>query len=206
MADTHINFVTQETILNFQEGDTRINFVQPVTVLEMQTVETTLNFVTPAVTLNFPQALPGPAGPEGPEGPAGPAGPQGEQGLQGEQGPPGAASIITIEAGEDVAAGDLVYIAADGLAYKADASDPGKACIAVATAAITTGNTGDANTAGAQISGYLGLTPNTRLFLSSMPGAFSDTMPATDGHIVQQVATAISSTDILFNPSFSILL
>ena len=100
----------------------------------------------------------------------------------------------------------MVYIAADGLAYKADASDAAKACIAVAVAAITTGNTGDANTSGAQVGGYAGLTPNTRLFLSTTPGAFSDTMPGTDGHIVQQIGTAISSTDILFNPSISILL
>lgn len=230
MADTQINFVTEEITLNFQDGDTQINFVQPLTILEMQTAETTINFVQPALTLNFPQALPGPAGPEGPEGPegpqgvqgpagpageqgpqgeagpAGPQGPQGEPGPQGEQGPPGAGSVITIEAGEDLAAGDLVYIAADGLAYKADASDPGKACIAVAGAAITTGNTGDANTAGAQVGGYAGLTPNARLFLSTTPGAFSDTMPGTDGHIVQQIGTAISSTDILFNPLLSILL
>jgi len=183
MPDTIINFETPEVALIFQEEETILNFEQPEATLNFPVEETTLNFETPEVILNFPAALPGPPG------------------------PPGSGSVMTIEAGEDLAAGDMIYIADDGLAYKADASDPVKSCIAAIQIAITSGNTGDAYTAGARITGYTGLTPNTRQFLSyTTPGTFGTDRPTDEGHIDQQVATSISTTDILFNPAITILL
>jgi len=183
MPDTIINFEQPEVTLNIQEAETTINFDQPEVTLNFQEADTILNFEQPEVILNFPAALPGPPG------------------------PPGSGSVMTVEAGEDLAAGDMIYIADDGLAYKADASDPVKSCIAAIQIAITTGNTGDAYTAGARITGYTGLTPNTRQFLSyTTPGTFGTDRPTDEGHIDQQVGTAISATDILFNPAITILL
>lgn len=126
--------------------------------------------------------------------------------ISGAPGPPGTgggSSTFEITAGEDLDAPDLIYIAADGKAYKADANGSDKDAIACVQDEILTDATGDAYLPPVVLEGFSGLTPNTRFFLSdSVPGGMMEGTPAQDGteKIVQQVSKAISATAVLFAP------
>lgn len=117
----------------------------------------------------------------------------------------GGAVTITVTAGEDLAARDLIYIAADGLAYKSDANDADKEAVLIIKADIATAASGDAYPTGTAVTGFAGLTPNARYFLSGdTPGAMSAAIVSAG--IVQQVAKAISTTAVYFDPKVIILI
>ena len=117
----------------------------------------------------------------------------------------GGAATITVTAGENIAELDLIYIAADGTAYKADATSD-KEAMFVCPAAITAGDTGDAYPTGAALSGFASLSPGLRYFLSATtPGTFSLSIPTGAGDIVQQVGHALSASSFYFCPTVSIL-
>lgn len=115
-------------------------------------------------------------------------------------GPAGAAAsdVLTLTAGENIAARDLVYRASDGKVYRADASDDTKEATAYVLSAIAQDATGLVYFGAGVIGGFSGLTPNVRLFLSTTPGATSTTTGA--GNIVQQIGRTISATQIFFEP------
>jgi hypothetical protein len=129
-------------------------------------------------------------------------------GPPGPQGPPGAGTAsVTITAGEEIAAGDIIYVAVDGLAYKADATDATKEAVLICPDIILIGDTGTANPTGAVVSGFVGLTMGVRYFLSATtPGTFVTSIPSAAGEIVQQVGHAVSATDFYFSPNESILI
>jgi len=114
------------------------------------------------------------------------------------------ASTIDIIAGEDLAVRDLVYIAADGLAYKADASDEAKEAVAIVQDIVLTGDTGTAYLGALLVSGFTGLTANRVYFLNTTPGGITLTPPSVGGGIVQQVAKSTGTTGVIFNPQDSI--
>ena len=108
-------------------------------------------------------------------------------------------STFSITAGENLSARDLIYIAADGLAYKADANDSSKDAKAIVIANITIGNTGTSYIGNKVMDGFVGLTINTRYFLSDItPGGFETTVGS--GAIVQQIGYAVSTTQLYFEP------
>lgn len=130
-------------------------------------------------------------------------------GCFGPQGPPGdsGANTLTITAGEDLAALDLIYIAADGLAYKADATDGAKEAVAIVQDEILTSAEGTAYLGQCPVTGFVGLTVNGRYFLSpDTPGAITATIPSGAAQIVQQIGKAYSATALLFGPQDSILI
>ncbi len=47
------------------------------------------------------------------------------------------------------------------------------------------------------LGGFLGLTPSVPMFLSTVPGAITATAPTSAGTVVQELAIAVSATDIL---------
>ncbi len=117
------------------------------------------------------------------------------------------ADTRTVTAGETLAAGDLIYIAAAGTAFKADANDHTKEAIGFVLAGITSAATGTAYFGSGMITGLSGLTPGDRHYLSATtPGGSTTAIPSGAGDIVQQVGKAVSSTELYFEPQPSILL
>ncbi len=112
---------------------------------------------------------------------------------------------ISATAGEDLSAGNFVYIntADANKIYKADADAAAKFAIGYVVSAVSTG---------AAITVYFegindqlsGLTVGTHLYLSATAGAATATKPSTTGQIVQYLGTAISTTSMAFNPQLPI--
>lgn len=103
---------------------------------------------------------------------------------------------ISVTAGEDLAAGDFVYIDASGTALKADASAIGKQARGYV-------NEGVVNGAQATIffddtnSGLTGLTSGGTYYLSAATaGAVTTTAPIASGEIVQRIGFASNATTL----------
>lgn len=109
----------------------------------------------------------------------------------------------TFTAGENLLAGDLCYIYTNGRMKKADA-DAIATClgVAIATAAITSGNSGVFLLMGF-ITGYSSLTIGGAIYASTTAGTMSQTAPTGTDDVVQIVGVASSATTIYFLPSLS---
>lgn len=109
------------------------------------------------------------------------------------------ADSVTLTTGEAVSAGDMVYISAAGLVFKADASAAAKAAMGFVIAGflISTSATvyfDESNT------GVTGLTVGSKYYLSgSTPGAVTTTAPTTSGYIVQEIGFATATTSLHVN-------
>jgi hypothetical protein len=117
------------------------------------------------------------------------------------------AETSSIEAFGTLAAGDFVNVFNDaGVAKvrKADASSNVAPANGFVLEAVTTGNQATVYWGGLN-NAVSGLTPG-RQFLSTTPGASTDTAPATAGNIVQRIGFAVDSTTINFQPQDPILL
>lgn len=123
----------------------------------------------------------------------------GQQGPVGPAGAPGAGtSALTLEAGEDLAVGDPVWVSANRF-FIADNVTNFRVVGVVTTAALT-GLSATATTAG-QIT-LSGLTPNSPYFLGN--AMLTSTAPSS-GYIVR-MGQAISSTTLLLNIEEPVLL
>ena len=123
--------------------------------------------------------------------------------------PPGIGEdLATIEASEDLDAGDLVNVYDDAgvtKVRKANASIGLEAHGFILSAALA-GESKSVYFEG-NISGLSGLTVGSKYFLSSViAGAVDLTPPTLAGELVQRIGTAISSTNISFEPSDPITL
>lgn len=121
----------------------------------------------------------------------------------------GSPGAETYTAGEALSARDAVYIGPSGTLLKADANTEGKAAQGFVPSAISNGATGTVIFDDGQITGFSGLTPGARYFLSnSTTGAIalyaSLTYAAND--IQQQVGIAESATVLRFSIQPSILI
>lgn len=100
-----------------------------------------------------------------------------------------------ITAGEDVLAGDVLYLKSDGKFYKAISTDSTKsAAIAIANEAILMNAIGEVVTFGAVTNVSWSFTVGAKVYLSSTSGGAS---MAQSGYIL---GTAIDTTSILFHP------
>lgn len=118
----------------------------------------------------------------------------------------GSGTSLTVTAGEDLLQNDLIYIAADGNAYKADAMFEAKEAIGVISDDVNNGDAGTAYVGQRIITGLVGLTVGGRYFLSdTQPGGISDAIPDGLSIIVQQVGKALTETSLLFFPQDSVL-
>lgn len=114
-------------------------------------------------------------------------------------------SVTTSEA---VSAGNLINIwdSTGAKARKADASTNGKAAIGFVLAGATSGGSALVYFEGT-ISGLSGLVPGASYFLSATtPGAITNTAPTASGQVVQYVGTALSATELSFEPAEPILI
>lgn len=116
---------------------------------------------------------------------------------------PDATSMVAAEA---IAARDLVNVSATGQVRKADASND-RPANGFVLAAIANAASGTVFFEGI-ITGFSGLTPGARYFLSdSVAGGITATAVAAGaGKICQEVGVAISATTLSFEPQTAILL
>jgi len=115
------------------------------------------------------------------------------------------ADAKTMTAGEAISAGNLVYVAAAGTVFKADANTVTKMAVGFAMASISNGSSGTIYFDGT-ITGLSSLTPGAAYFLSAAAtGAIVTTPPSGAGKIVQLVGWAISATELTFNPQIPII-
>ncbi len=116
------------------------------------------------------------------------------------------ADTITGTAGETLAAGDLVYVAAAGTIFKADADAAAKMAVGFVLAGISSAATGTVYFGSGMITGLSSLTPGAIYYLSSTAGGITTTAPTGTGKIQQQVGVAVSATVLYFEPQTAILL
>lgn len=110
------------------------------------------------------------------------------------------ADVKVANTGEALSAGNLVYISAAGTVFKADANAVDKAAIGFVLASSASGASATVYFEGT-ITGLTGLTAGTRYFLSdTATGGTTTTIPTNPGDIVQLVGTAISATELSFEP------
>lgn len=105
---------------------------------------------------------------------------------------------ITAASGEALTAGDIVYIAAAGTIFKADATTIAKQArgYVLASSLITAPATvlfDDSNTA------VTGLTPGATYYLSNTPGGVTTTPTTTSGQICQEIGFAATATLLRMN-------
>jgi hypothetical protein len=113
------------------------------------------------------------------------------------------ADTRTVTAGETLAASDLIYMAAGGTVFKADANAEGKEATGFVLSGIASAGSGTAYFGGGVVSGLTGLTVGGRYFLSTAtPGraALYASLTFGAGDIVQQVGRALSATELYFEP------
>lgn len=112
------------------------------------------------------------------------------------------AETRTIQASENLAAGDLVNIhnSSGPRVRKADATSAGKEAHGFVLAAVTSGQNATVYPEENVLSGLTGLTPGARQFLHTTAGARSETAPSTANQVVQEVGVALSTTEMMFRP------
>lgn len=109
------------------------------------------------------------------------------------------ASIVT---SENLTAGNLVNIydnAGTATARKADATTTGKEAMGFVLAGTTSPAAATVYFEG-RITGLSGLTPGARQYLNTTAGGTTSTAPATTGNVVQCVGTAVTATELNFEP------
>ena len=118
------------------------------------------------------------------------------------------ADTKNVVASEALAAGALVNIydnAGTPTVRNADATTSGKPVVGFVLAAAASGATATVYFEGT-ITGLTGLTAGTRMYLDTTAGAITATAPSAAGNVVQYVGTAISPTELSFEPADQIVL
>jgi len=103
---------------------------------------------------------------------------------------------LTFVAGENLAAGDAVYIDAAGEAFKAD-NDSGGASEAIgfARSTVLAAASVDVRIAG-RAGGLSGLTVGARYYIGES-GAITSTVPSASGEYIVQMGYAVSATEVV---------
>lgn len=112
------------------------------------------------------------------------------------------------EASEALTAGNIVNVynvTGTAKARKADATAAGKECTGFVLASVNQAANATVYFEGV-ITGLVGLTPGARYYMSATAGAITDTPPTGTGKIVQCIGTAISDTELSFEPGEPITL
>lgn len=113
----------------------------------------------------------------------------------------GANSLVrSLQAGETLSAGDVCYVNSSGKMVRADASAEAtaKGLLAVATTGMVLDDNANFILWGTYTT--TGKTAGAVQYLSETVGGFTETAPTTSTAIVRIVGTAISATEIFFNP------
>ncbi|MGB9772375.1 MAG: hypothetical protein ACPLX7_10445 [Candidatus Kapaibacteriota bacterium] len=113
------------------------------------------------------------------------------------------ADAITVPAYENLSAGDFVNIFLDSgtaKARKADATSITKRAVGFVLEAVSAGQNATVYKEGSNTA-LSGLSAGERYFLSTTAGGVSLTPPSGAGQIVQEIGTAVTSTQIDFEPN-----
>lgn len=117
------------------------------------------------------------------------------------------AEVKTIVASEALNAGDLVNIwnnAGQFRVRKADATAAGKEANGFVISSVSNGGNAAVYLEGT-VTGLGGLLPG-RYYLSTTPGAVTDTPPSVSGNVVQYIGSAVSTTEISFEATDGVVL
>jgi hypothetical protein len=110
-------------------------------------------------------------------------------------------TIITITAGENLSAGDVLKIGVDGKYYKANASySSGVPAVALAIENINVNSTGRALVKGYWLDTSKNYIVGGDLYLSTTAGDITQTPPTSDGNQIQKLGIALTNNLIEFNP------
>lgn len=112
-------------------------------------------------------------------------------------------NTISATASEALAANDLVnwYNNAGTVnVRKADATTVGKECNGFVKAAVANAATATIFLSGNVITGLSGMTPGTRQYLATTPGARTETAPSTAGNVSMMVGYSVTATTLAFEP------
>lgn len=116
------------------------------------------------------------------------------------------ADTVTLVASETLAAGDLINVwndAGTAKARKADATAEGKEAMGFILAGVASGANASVYLEG-RITGLTSKTPGARQYLSTTPGALTETPPSAAGNVVQYVGQAMGATSVNFEPEDAI--
>ncbi len=117
------------------------------------------------------------------------------------------ADTATIQASENLAAGDYVNIWSSSGSFrvrKADATSSGKEAHGFVLSAVTSGNNATVYFEGSN-TGVTGMTPGV-IFLHTTAGAGTSTAPSGTGNVVQRIGFATSATVVNFQSQNPIVL
>lgn len=113
----------------------------------------------------------------------------------------------SIQASENLSAGDLVNIWSSGGDFrvrKADATASGKEANGFVLSSVSSGNQAAVYLEGT-VTGLSGLTPG-RYYLSTTPGLITSVPPNISGNVVQYVGNAVSASEITFEATDGVIL
>ena len=106
-------------------------------------------------------------------------------------------SLTTFVAGENLAAGAMIYIKSDGKAWNASAASGGNQAQGWVNAAFTTGQTATVYLGNGRNTGIAGLSVGSRYYLStSTPGGVQSTVPTGAGNLDQFVGNASATGEL----------
>lgn len=112
--------------------------------------------------------------------------------------------VATFTAGENIAAGAMVYIKSDGKVWNASAAAGGNQAHGFCIAGITSGNPGTVYLGNGRNTGVSGLTVGARYYLStSTPGGVQSTVPTGAAALDQFIgyASAVGELDVTITDS-----
>ena len=103
---------------------------------------------------------------------------------------------LTFVAGENLTAGDAIYIDAAGQAFKAD-NDSGGASEAIGFALSTVLAAASVQVrVGGKVSGFVGLTVGARYYIAES-GGITAVVPSASGEYIVQMGYAVSATEVV---------
>lgn len=116
------------------------------------------------------------------------------------------ADTVSLPASEALASGDMVNVwndAGTAKVRKADATAEGKEAHGFVLAAVASLATASVYLEG-RVTGLTSKTPGARQYLSTTPGALTETPPAANGNVVQYIGQAMGATSVNFEPDDAI--
>jgi len=111
------------------------------------------------------------------------------------------------EGGENLSAGNLVFLQSDNKWWKTDADfdTHTRGLLGIAMAAISANNTGKVSILGRVYNAGWSWTTGATLYVSCTTGGITETAPSGSGDQVRKIGHALSATTIIFNPDVTIL-
>lgn len=121
----------------------------------------------------------------------------------------GAGASFGANAGENLNANDLVYIASNGTIMRANALTEGKEAVGFVAQSYGVGTFATMKMAGNTMLGLIGLTPGAVYYMATTAGQLVSVAVASNysaGNVLLQIGNALSSSMLVFRPNIPITL